>query len=122
MTPLRWSHPRPAIQQLNPQVNLPGESYGPAASGIVSELRAQLHLVVAALVAYEGSADATVLLAVLRVSVDRAEPLLAAVEPDALAAIHAGLAHAAAEEYRESCTELLAAYRRLSTLLLRHGR
>lgn len=84
----------------------------------LSTLRGQLHLAIPALVVGEGLAESACVLAELRVGVDRIEALLATVEPNALAAIRAGFAYAAAGEYRESRTELLAAYHRLSVLLL----
>lgn len=84
----------------------------------LSTLRGQLHLAIPALVVGEGHPESASILAELRIGVDRIEALLATVEPKALAAIRAGFAHAAAGEYRESRTELLTAYHRLSVLLL----
>lgn len=81
-------------------------------------LRDQLQVLIAALTVGEGDAKAEALLAAVASTVDDAADVLAATEPDALHAVRAGFAHAAAGAHNESRTDFLVAFRRLSVLLL----
>lgn len=83
----------------------------------LARLRDQLHMLVPALAVGEGQPGVDSLLAALRATTDSAENALAALEPDALSSIRAGLEHAVAGEHNESRSELLAAYHLLSMLL-----
>lgn len=83
----------------------------------LSQLHAQLRLIVPLLAIGEEHPDAGLLLTELSETAADVDALLSVVEPEALLAIRTGLKHAAAHEHNESRSDFLVAFHRLSYLL-----
>ncbi|WP_158884475.1 hypothetical protein [Amycolatopsis anabasis] len=80
-------------------------------------LRSQLRVLIPVLTVGEGRPEIPEMLAALRETAAQAEIRPDVTEPEILAAIGAAMGHAAAGEYNETRSELLAAYHRLSARL-----
>lgn len=86
---------------------------------VLTRLHTQLHLLIPTLILAQDRPETSTMLVGLRETTSQATHLLAVADPVILAAIHAGLRHAAAGEHEDTRSELLAAYRRLSVLIHR---
>jgi hypothetical protein len=82
-------------------------------------LHTQLRILVSALTVAPGTPEVTTMLAGLADSTGQAAALLAAAEPDTLAALRRAFGYANARRYNETASELVAAHGRLSVLLRR---